>query len=366
VHLLDHYSEVLPKRFADEAAAQRRAAGVGPNADVPRAQRAIDATQLAMGDAVGKMYVEHYFPAEQKARVEAIVANVSAAFARHVDTVPWMSPHTRALALAKVRSLYVGVGYPEHWQDYSDLVVDATDAAGNLRRVEDRGYRQSLALLTKPVDLRQWWMAPQTVGAILIFQQNEYDFPAALLLPPKFDPAASDAANYGAVGALIGHDVTHFVDMLGAEFDSVYAERKWWTPGDSVRFEARAQPLVDQFSAYHPYSDASVDGKLTRSENVADLGGLTAAFEAYRKTLGAKINDRDYVREQDREFFIGFAQGMRTKMSEAGTRTQMKGDHAPETYRVATVRNLDAWYDAFDVRPGQRLYLAPAERVRVW
>lgn len=366
VHLLDRYADVLPRRFASEASTQRRASGAAANAEPLREQRAIDATQLAMSDAIGKMYVERFFPAERKARVQVIVANVTAAFLRELETVSWMSPATRALALTKIRTLYVGVGYPEGWQDFSDLVVDPADAAGNLRRVADRNYRRSLALLGKRVDLKSWWMAPQTVGAILVFQQNMYDFPAALLLPPKFDPAASDAASYGAVGALIGHDITHFVDVLGAEYDTAGAERRWWSAEDSARFESRAEPLVKQFSAYRPFADAGIDGKRTRTENVADLGGLVAAFEAYRKALGAKAGDTAEVRAQDREFFIAFAQGMRTKMSEAGTRAQMKGDHAPEAYRVATVRNLDAWYNAFDVVPGQRLYLEPSARVKVW
>jgi predicted metalloendopeptidase len=214
--------------------------------------------------------------------------------------------------------------------------------------------------------MKEWWIAPQTVGALLVFQQNAYDFAAALLQPPKFDPAASDAAAYGAIGAIIGHDVTHYVDVLGAEYGVDGAMHRWWTAEDSSRYQALAEPLVEQFSSYRPFPDAAVDGKLTLRENIADLAGLASAFDAYRKTLGTRATDRNYVRQQDREFFIAFAQAWRTKMSDAAIRAQLSNDHAPEMYRFSTVRNLDAWYDAFDVRPGQRLFLEPNARVKIW
>jgi predicted metalloendopeptidase len=278
-----------------------------------------------------------------------------------------MSPDTRRVALAKLSTLYVGIGYPERWEDYSDLTVDPKDAAGNLRRVADRSYRHALARLGQQVDMTEWWMAPQTVGAVLVFQQNALTFSAALLQAPKYDPAASDAASYGAIGAIIGHEASHFIDPLGAEYEADGRRRRWWTPADSVGFQAAADGLARQFSGYHPFPDLGVDGKLTLSENIADLGGLAAAFNAYRHSLGARASDTAYVRQQDREFFLGFARSWRSRISESALRTQLtSNDHAPEMYRIATVRNLDAWYDAFDVRPGDRLYLAPAARVRVW
>lgn len=365
-HVIDRYADVLPQAFGEQMLALHADAAYGQPRGVSREQRALDATQLAMGEAIGKMYADRYFPPEQKARVRAIVTNVTAAFVRRVEVVPWMSARTRALALAKLKTLYVGIGYPDHWQDYHDLIVDAADALGNLRRVEDRTYRHALSRLGHPIDSREWLMPVHTPAALLVFQQNAYDFSAALLQAPKFDPTAPDAASYGAIGAIIGHDVTHFVDVLGAEYDTDGAMHRWWTGEDLMGFQAAAEPLVTQFSSYHPFSDARVDGKLTRTENVADLGGLVAAFDAYRRTLGRKASDREYVREQDREFFIGFAQSWRTKTSEAGMRAQLTGDHAPEMYRVATVRNLDAWYDAFDVRPQQALYVEPKARVRIW
>lgn len=365
-HVVDRYADVLPRAFAEQMLALHADAAYGPAKSSSREQRALDATQLAMGEAIGRMYADRYFPPEQKARVRAIVSNVTAAFVRRVEVVPWMSPSTRALALAKLKRLYVGIGYPDRWQDYRDLSIDSADALGNLRRVEDRNYRHALSRLGHPIDSREWLMPVHTPVALLVFQQNAYDFAAALLQSPKYDPAANDAASYGAIGAIIGHDVTHFVDVLGAEYDTDGAMHRWWTGEDMRRFESAAEPLVNQFSSYHPFSDASVEGKLTRTENVADLGGLVAAFDAYRRTLGRRASDKEYVRQRDREFFVAFAQSWRTKTSDAGMRAQLAGDHAPEMYRVATVRNLDAWYDAFDVRPGQALYVEPNARVRIW
>jgi predicted metalloendopeptidase len=209
-------------------------------------------------------------------------------------------------------------------------------------------------------------MPAQNAGALLVFQLNMYDFSAALLQAPKYDPSASDAASYGAIGAIIGHDVSHYVDVLGADYDASGAMRRWWTAHDSASYQTLTQPLVDQFSAYRPFPDTPVNGRLTQTENIADLTGLVSAFDAYRKSLGTRAADKTYVREQDREFFIAFAQAWRVLMSDAAMRKQLSNDHAPEIYRVFTVRNMDAWYDAFDVVPGQRLYLEPAARVRIW
>ncbi len=365
-HLLDEYAEVLPRAYA-EAARDLHGAATGAPDDSPRSERAIAATQSAMGAALGRLYAERYFPAEQKARVKRIGADVIAALSRRVEQDTWMSEPTRRVAVEKLRTLYLGIGYPERWEDFSDLVVDRQDALGNLRRVKERSYRHALARLGQPVDRTEWWIAPQIVGGILMFQQNELTLPAALLQPPKYDPAASEAESYGAIGAIIGHEASHFIDPLGAEYDLEGRLRRWWTSADSAAFQTTADALVQQFSSYHPFPDLGVNGKLTQSENVADLAGLSAAFEAYRLSLGSRASDSAYVRAQDRAFFIGFARSWRSKMRESAFRTQLQSnDHAPEIYRISTVRNLDAWYDAFDVKPGDRLYLAPAARVRVW
>jgi predicted metalloendopeptidase len=365
-HAINLHADVLPRAIADEATALQAAVTGQPEAS-PRAQRALEATQSALSEALGRVYAERYFPAAQKARVRAIVSNVSAAFIRRVEAATWMSPATKALALTKLRTLYVGIGYPERWQDYADLVVDPLDAMGNFRRIDDRNYRQALARLGRPVDHAEWWISPARAGAILVFQQNAYDFSAALLQPPKYDAAASDAAGYGAIGAVIGHDVSHFIDMLGAEYDADGRIRHWWTAEDLSRYEVLTEPLARQYSSYEPLPGLRVNGKAAQVENVADLTGLIAAFDAYRRALGARASDREYVRQRDREFFIAFAQSWRSRMSESALRAQLATDiHAPDRYRIATVRNLDAWYDAFDVQPGQQLYLAPDARVKIW
>ena len=323
-----------------------------------REERALAITQQALSSAVGELYAERYFPPAQKARIREVIAGVTAAFREHVARAEWLSPASRAIALAKLDRLYVGIGYPEAWEDWSDLRVDPGDAFGNSRRVAERNYRHALARLTQPYDPREWVLTPQTAGAVLIFQQNAYEFAAALLQPPKYDSTASDAAAYGAIGAIIGHDVSHFVDVLGADYEPDGRMRRWWTPEDSARFEAAAEPIVRQFSAYEPFPGLIVNGRLTRTENVADLAGLTAAFEAYHRS--------PRTRAEDREFFIAFAQAFGAKLTAGALRAQLASDHAPERYRMNTVRNLDAWYSAFDVRPGQRLYLEPGARVRVW
>jgi len=359
-HAIEIRADLLPRAFTDSALVVR---GPPPGRDA----LAVAATTTMLSDAVDRLYAERWFAPEQKARVQAIVARVKDAFAQRVSKADWMTPAARAHALAKVRRLYIGVGYPDRWQSYADLSIRRDDPIGNVERIAERSYRQALRRLTQPFEVTEWLMPAHTPGALLVFQQNSYDFSAALLQPPKFDPLASDAAAYGAIGAIIGHDITHYVDVLGADYDSTGAMRRWWTGQDSARFDALARPLVEQFSAYRPFPDASVNGALTRTENVADLGGLVAAFDAYRRSLGAAAADPERRRALDREFFIAFAQSWRSRETDAALRARVAtNDHAPDRYRVATVRNLDAWYDAFDVRPGQKLYLPPAARVHVW
>jgi putative endopeptidase len=374
-HVLHDYADLLPRGFAEaaEALGERRGAGAqgaqgrGGAGTGDRGQRAIEATQAALGEAVGRLYAERYFAPAQKERLHAIVANVIAAFRKRVEAASWMSPETRATALARLDAVYFGIGYPERWPDYSDLVVKADDPVGNLRRVRAWDYRRALARLGRPVERTEWWLPASRPAAILIFQQNAYNFPAALLQPPKFDPAASDAANYGAIGAIVGHEVSHFVDLLGMEWDAERRMRRWWTEGDIERFHIAAEPLMRQVAAYQPLPGMAVDAKATQIEDVADLAGLTAAFEAHRAALGRRQSDAAYVKQQDREFFLGFARSWRSRSSEAGLRAQLASDnHTPDQLRIATVRNLDAWYEAFDVTLGQRLYLEPRERVRVW
>jgi predicted metalloendopeptidase len=358
-HAIDDYAEVLPRAFA-EAAAGMRGDGRTPE------QRALAMTESALADAIGQLYAARHFPPAQKARVRGIIANVAAAFREHAAHAAWLSPASRRTALAKLDALYVGIGYPERWDDWSDLRTARDDAFGNLQRTAERERRRALARLAKPYDPHEWVLPAETAGAVLVFQQNAYEFAAALLQPPKYDPAASDAAAYGAIGAIIGHDVSHFVDVLGAYYQPDGRIGRWWTADDSAAFEAAAEPIVRQFAEYEPLPGVHVNGLLTRTENVADLAGLTAAFEAYRTSLGARSADSEYVRREDREFFLAFARAFGAKLSDAALRAQLATDHAPEMYRMDTVRNLDAWYAAFDVVPGQRLYLEPRARVRIW
>jgi len=356
-HVIHAHVDVLPHAFADEAL----------NQSSPREQRALTTTQQAMSGILGQLYAERHFPPQQKARVQAIAANVIEAFRQRVAAVTWLSPASKKQALAKLKTVYFGMGYPEKWQDYSDLKIDAADPIGNQQRLVDWNYERALARVGKPVDLTQWWISPQTAGAVLLFQQNAYNFSAALLQAPKFDATASDAMNYGAIGAIIGHEASHFVDTLGADYDASRRKLHWWTAEDMAGYEAATRPLVEQFSSYRPLPDMTIDGKRTLVENVADLGGLAAAFDAYRHTLGSKASDKQYVKQLDREFFIGFARAWRSKTRQEALREQLTTDsHAPETFRIATVRNLDAWYEAFDVKPGQTLYLEPEARVRIW
>jgi putative endopeptidase len=367
VRLVDAYADVLPRAFAEQAPALRGAAANSEPQPSGRMQRATEATQAAMSEAIGRLYVERHFPAAHKARLQAITANVVAAFTRRVESAAWMSPASKTQALAKLRAVYFGVGYPEKWTDYSGLIVNPADAVGNFQRLSEFQYRNTVAKLGKPVDKSEWSIPPQRAGAVLLFQQNSYNFAAALLQLTKFDPAATDAANYGAIGAIVGHEVSHFVDTLGAEYEADGRFRRWWTAEDLARYEASTAPLIKQVEGYRPLPDATINGKATLVENVADLGGLAAAFDAHRAALVNKADDKEYVRQQDRQFFIGFARSWRSKMTEAGLRRYLANDsHAPEPWRIATVRNIDAWYEAFDVKPGQQLYLEPTSRVRIW
>jgi putative endopeptidase len=366
VRLIDIYADVLPRKFAELAPALR---GVVESTGA-RAQRASEATQTAMSEAIGRLYAEQYFPPAHKARVAAIAANVIAAFARRVEAATWLSPGSKTQALAKLKAVYFGVGYPEKWTDYSGLIVSTTDAMGNLQRLRQFQYHSAVAKLGKPVDKTEWSIPPQRAGAVLLFQQNSYNFAAALLQLTKFDPGASDAANYGAIGAIVGHEVSHFVDTLGAEYEADGRFRRWWTPGDMSQYTVLTEPLIKQVASYKPLPDAAINGSVTLVENLADLGGLAAAFDAYRANLGAALGakaNNEYMRQQDRQFFLGFARSWRSKMTEAGLRKYLANDnHAPENFRIAIVRNIDAWYDAFDVQPGQKLYLEPNARVRIW
>jgi len=365
-HTAHRYADVLPSPIA-RAARDFRVAQGSKLASATREELAIDVTNRAMPLTVGRLYAERYFPPSSKARAQSIVDHVVAAFRKRVEASQWMTPATKRTALAKLGVMRFEVGYPDRWIDDAKVPIDAHDPVGNLRRLDESKYREALAKARRDVDRGEWVVAPQWPGAVLNFQLNSYNFAAAFLQPPKFDANASEAASYGATGAIFAHEVTHFVDTLGADYDVQGAMHEWWTAEDRAGYAAATRPLIAQFSAYRPLPDAAVDGQRTLVENVADLGGLAIAFDAYRDAVGRRAPDGEALKRMDREFFTAYARAWRSTMREDALRAMLKGDgHAPDRYRVATVRNLDAWYEAFDVKPGQRLYLDPKDRVRVW
>ncbi len=366
-HLLNHFSGVLPKAFAEERFAFYGTALAGTPQQQVRWKRALNAANAAIGDAVGQVYVAKYFPPESKAKIQGIVAKIVTAFGQRIDRLDWMAPATKVQAKAKLKTLYVGLGYPDRWKDYTGLVIDAADALGNAMRAEEFGYAQSVAKLGRAVDATEWCMTPQEVNAVNMPMQNALDFPAAILQPPFFDPAAPDAVNFGSIGATIGHEISHSFDDQGSQFDSQGHLRDWWTPDDAAHFKASSAALVAQYSTYRPFSDLTVNGQLTLSENLADLAGLAASYDGLRADDQGRSATAGRAYTDDQLFFIAFAQSWREKQREASLRQQIIGNgHAPDQYRALTVRNLDAWYAAFDVKPGQALYLAPSARVRVW
>jgi putative endopeptidase len=366
-HAIDRSSRLLPKAFADERFKSYGTALTGALEQRPRWKRAVNATNGALGDAVGKLYVQRYFSPEAKAKAQDMVKNIVEAFRRRIDNLEWMSPETRAKAKAKVESLYVGIGYPEHWRNYSGLEIARDDALGNAQRSELFDYRTSLAKLGKPVDKSEWCMTPQTVNAVNLPLQNALNFPAAILNPPFFDVAADPVQNYGAIGTVIGHEISHSFDDQGAQFDARGRLLNWWTPEDFAHFSAAADRLAAEYDAYEPLPGVHVNGKLTLSENIADVAGISAAFDGYRAASGAKPASDLGGFTGDQRFFLAFAQAWRGKVRPEALRSALMTDgHAPGEFRADTVRNIDAWYQAFDVQPGRKLYLAPEARVRVW
>ena len=327
----------------------------------------MDATSGALGDAVGQLYVQKYFPPASKARVEAMVRNIMAAFGRRIDALEWMTPATKARAKEKLAALNIGVGYPDKWQDYSGLEVVRGDAFGNDQRAERFELQRNLRKLGRPVDRSEWVMTPQTVNAVNLPVMNAMNFPAAMLQPPYFDPARPLAMDYGAIGAVIGHEISHSFDDSGALFDAAGRFRNWWTDEDKAHFDASSAQLVKQYDSYRPFPDLAVNGKLTLGENIADVAGLAAAYDAYQMSLGGQPAPVVAGLTGDQQFFLSFAQSWRLKMREPALRQQVLQDgHAPDEYRADTVRNLDPWYAAFDVKPGEALYLDPKDRVRIW
>jgi predicted metalloendopeptidase len=359
-HAVNQVTGFLPKAFVDEGFSFYGKTLNGTPQQRARWQRGVDATSLALGEVVGKLYVARHFSPEAKAKVRAMVDDLTKAFGSRIDALDWMTGETKAKAKEKVKTLYVGVGYPDKWVDYAALQIVKGDAIGNRQRAEQFEYRRQLAKLTQPVDRTEWWMTPQTVNAVNLPLQNALNFPAAILQPPFFDPARDAAANFGAMGATIGHEISHSFDDQGSQFDAQGRLANWWTPQDLDHFKAAGEALAAQYDAYRPFPDLALNGHQVLSENIADLAGLAAAYDAYHLSLNGKA-------AADQDFFVSFAQSWRNKAREESIRLQVTTDgHSPDEYRAATVRNLDPWYTAFSVTPAQRMYLPPEKRVRVW
>jgi predicted metalloendopeptidase len=366
-HVIQNHQAVLPPGFGNRTFGFFGTRMYGAKQQRERWKRAVGATNDALGYAIGKIYVERFFPPAEKARAEAMGANIIAAFRDRIDQLDWMAPATKREAKAKLAVLKVGVGYPDKWLDYSALEVKAGEAYRNADRAELWQLHQSLAKLGQPVDRSEWVMTPQTVNAVNLPAMNAMNFPAAILQPPYFDPTRPAAMDYGAMGATIGHEVSHSFDNSGALFDSHGRLHNWWTPEDFKHFKASGTQLAAQYDAYKPFPDLALNGKQTLGENIADLAGLTATYEAYHRSLGGKSAPVVGGFTGDQQFFISYAQSWREKVRDPALRNQVLIDgHAPGEYRALTVRNLDAWYAAFGVKPGQALYLAPGERVRIW
>jgi putative endopeptidase len=366
-HAINRSAGLLPKAYADLSFGFYGTTLNGTPKQRDRWKRALGAVNDALGDAVGKIYVQKYFPASSREQVQQMVSNLLAVFPERIDQLDWMSPDTKAKAKAKVAATKVGVGYPDTWRDYSALAIKPDDALGNLQRASLAETKHQLAKLGQPVDRGEWWMTPQTVNAVNLPLQNALNFPAAILEPPFFDPAADAAANYGSIGATIGHEISHSFDNTGAEFDAQGRLANWWTPSDAAHFKAAGARLIAQYDAYEALPGLHLNGAQTLGENIADLAGLSVAHDAYIKSLGGKPAPVIDGLTGDQRFFLAFAQSWRSKTRDAALRAQVVSDgHAPGRFRAQTVRNIDAWYDAFAPKPGQALYLKPEARVRIW
>lgn len=367
LHAIETLAPALPHSFSDESFHFFGTILSGAPQQRPRDRRAIDFVNATLGEAVGKLYAERYFPAAAKAQAQALVANLLTTYRKRLQAIDWMAPSTRSEALAKLKTLRVSVGYADHFRSYDGLEIRADDLPGNQRRASLFEYHYNLSRIGRPTDPDEWSMTPQTVNAVEMPLNNALNFPAAILQPPFFDPQAPAAANYGGIGTVIGHEISHTFDSEGSDFDAEGRVRDWWTAADRSHFEASTSALAAQFDRYEILPGLHVNGRQTLGEDIADLAGLNAAFDAYHASLGNHEAPALDGLTGDQQFFIAFGQNWQGKSREAALRRQILTDgHAPGPIRAETVRNLDAWYSAFQVKPGQLLYLAPSERVRIF
>ena len=367
LQLLKDYSPYLSRDFDKANFDFEGTALSGTPEQQARWKRGVTLVSNGMGEAVGQQYVAKYFPPEAKAQADQLVKNLIASMGDRLRKLEWMAPATKQKALAKLASFTPKIGYPDTWRDYSALQIKRDDLVGNVARANEFDFQRDLNKLGKPIDRGEWFMTPMTINAYANPTMNEVVFPAAILQPPFFDPKADPAVNYGGIGAVIGHEISHHFDDQGRKFDATGKLTDWWTPQDVTQFKAFTDKLVAQYNAYEPLPGVHVKGGNTLGENIADLAGLTVAIDAYHRSLGGKPAPVIDGTTGDQRFYYGWAQVWRTKYREAALRQRLIADeHSPGHQRALTVRNLDPWYAAFGAKPGDALYLTPAERVRIW
>jgi predicted metalloendopeptidase len=366
--LVSAYAPYLSQAFVDESFAFRGGVLSGAKVNRPLQKRAIAEVNRSLGEVVGKAYVKQYFPAERKQQVEAMVGNFLAAFKEGIETLDWMSKETKRQAQIKLAKISVKVGYPDQWRDYSRLAIARDDLVGNVLRAREFSHEFEVNKLGKPVDRKEWGMTPQTVNAYYNPEMNEVVFPAARLQYPLYDPDAEPAINYGAVGISIGHEISHAFDDQGAQFDGDGNLRNWWTKEDGEKFAARGKVLVAQYGAYSPVPGYTLNGELTLGENIADNAGAIMATRAYKISLNGKPGPVIDGFSAEQRLFMGLAQARRGKARDAALIAQVKSDpHSPAEFRVnGSLKNHPGFYEAFDVKPGDKMYLAPEERVIFW
>jgi len=366
-HTISDAAPLLSKAFVDENFAFNGTTLSGTPQLKDRWKRGVDLVNGTLGEAVGQIYVQRYFPPEAKAKADELVRNLIAAMDIRLSNLTWMAPETKVKARAKLAAFTPKIGYPDKFRDYSALNVVAGDVLGNADRSSQFEFQRRVDKIGKPVDRSEWFMTPQTVNAYANPLMNEVVFPAAILQPPFFDPNADPAVNYGGIGAVIGHELSHHFDDQGRKFDPKGNFAEWWTPQDLTRFKAYTDRVVAQYGAYEPVAGAHVNGELTLGENMADLAGINIAYDAYKISLHGKPAPVIDGFTGDQRFFLGFGQVWQTKMRDAAIRQQITtNEHTPGQWRAYVVRNLDPWYAAFKVKPGQAYYLAPADRIKVW
>jgi predicted metalloendopeptidase len=370
-HLVSDYAAYLPSRLAAEHFAFYGTALRGIDHDRERWRRGVDLVDASIGEALGKLYVAQHFPPEAKARATRMVENLLTAYGADIRSLPWMSPATRLRAAEKLAKLRVKIGYPDEWRDYADLVVDRRDLAGNVMRAREFEYARNLRKLGRPVDRTEWDMTPPTVNAYYDPERNEIVFPAGILQPPFFDADADDAANYGATGQTIGHEISHAFDDWGSQYDGdgrLMTPPGWFTRQDLARFQELTRALVAQYSACSPVPGFPINGELTLGENIADNAGLAVAYQAYLLSLGGRPAPVIDGFTGSQRFFLGYAQSYLGKTRDSEAIMAIKADpHSPDRFRgTLPEMNLAAFDDAFDVKPGDAMYRPPDRRVVLW